>query len=218
MKFAKSFLPVLTVSLSLFTTVACAQDETIEASKMDPGKKVSSTIAGIRYSVPKGFEIEKSPYPRTVFLRSKESTAIFITITDSRPDNKTLNDIASNVVTEFAPAEQAFKWKPTGVDEEAASTFEVKGGSAKGQSKAKKVVQLYYKVLKNKNKFLTIGYVMDFGDETAAQSDFAYSSEGIVGGSMPAWYALTHVIVSITGEKYDDILDKLPTSLTAPIN
>ncbi|MEP7076132.1 MAG: hypothetical protein ABI878_09990 [Acidobacteriota bacterium] len=216
MRFAKLSLLVLIVLLGLFA-VAPAQDETVEVSKLDPGRKVSSTIAGIRYSVPKGFDIEKSPYPRTVFLRGKDSTAIFISTTDSRPDNKTLNDIASNVATEFAPAEQAFRWKPTGVDEEPASTFEIKGGSAKGQSKAKKVVQLYYKIIKNKTKFLTIGYIMDFGDETAAQSDFAFTSDGPVGGSMAAWYALTHVIVSVTSEKFDEVLDKLPTN-TPPVS
>jgi hypothetical protein len=217
MRLAKLSFPVLIVLLSLFAA-ASAQDETVEVSKLDPGRKISSTIAGIRYSVPKGFDIEKSPYPRTVFLRGKDSTAIFISISDNRPDNKMLNDIASNVATEFAPAEQSFRWKPTGVDEEPASTFEVKGGSAKGQSKAKKVVQLYYKIIRNKTKFLTIGYIMDFGDETAAQSDFAFTSDGPVGGSVSAWYALTHVIVSFTGEKFDDVLDKLPSNTSSISN
>lgn len=213
MNILRTLFPAI-ICLVLFHAVH-AQDE---VSSSDPGRKVSSTIAGIRFSVPKGFDIEKSPYPRTTFLRGKDSTAMFIVVTDSRPDNKTLNDIASNIATEFAPSEQVFKWKPTGIDEEPASTFEVKGGSAKGQSKAKKVVQLYYKVLKNKNKFLTVGYIMDFGDETAAQSDFAFTSDGIAGASMPAWYALTHVIVSITGEKFDEVLDKLPTSTPSVSN
>jgi hypothetical protein len=206
---------IFTLCIAFFFSTAIAQDE---PSQFDPGRNVSSTISGIRYSVPKGYKLEKSGAPNSAFLRGKNATAIFLKVSEAQPNSNELTEIASAAATQFLPSERSFKWKPTGVDSDAASKFEVAGGGAKGQSQAKKTVQVFYKVVKTQAKFITVGYIMEFGDETPAQSDFDFNADGSLGASMPAWYALAHVMVSLTHEKYDEVLEKLPVELTSPIN
>src|SRR5260221_1108432 len=140
---------VIFVGLSLFTSLAMGQDD---PSQNDPGHKANATVGTIKYSVPKGFAAEKTSSAKMAFLRSKENLALFVSVTDAKPDNKILNDLAASVAAQYLPAETAFKWKPTGVEPEPASKFEIAGGGAKGLSKGKRLVEFYYKGFHLKNR------------------------------------------------------------------
>jgi len=202
-------LPAIAIPLLaifIFANSSLAQDE----SPNDPGHKANATVGGVKYSVPKGFDLGKSSDPKLALLRAKDNVAIFLSISTARPDNKALNDAAAAVAALYVPTEEAFKWRPTGVDAEAASKFEVAGGSAKGLSKGKKLVQLYYKVIGIKGRYVTLGYMMEFGEQSPNQADYAFTLEGAGGNSMSARYAVVHIIASITSEPFQDIEDKLP--------
>jgi hypothetical protein len=192
--------------LPLFAVSALAQDE----SPDDPGHKANASVGSTKYSVPKGFDLEKSSNPRLALLRAKDNVAIFLSFSTTRPDNSGLNDTASTVAALYLPAEKDFKWKPTGVDPEEASKFEVAGGSAKGLSKGNKLVQLYYKVIGIKGRYITLGYIMEFGEQTPSQSNFAFTLDGTAGTSASTWHAIAHIVASITAEPFQDIDDKLP--------
>jgi len=197
-------IPLL--ALFILANSALAQDE----SPNDPGHKVNATVGGVKYSVPKGFELEKSSNPKVALLRAKDNVAIFLSVSATRPDNKALNDTAAAVAALYVPTEGDFKWKPTGVDAEAASKLELAGGGAKGLSKGKKFVQLYYKVIGIKGRYVTLGYMMEFGEQSPNQADYAFTADGAAGTSETARYGVVHIIASITSEPFQDIEDKLP--------
>jgi len=202
-------LPAIAITflaIFIFADFALAQDE----SPNDPGHKTNASAGVIKYSVPKGFDLENPSNGKTAFFRSKADLAIFVNVSNTRPDNKALNGLAAEVAGRYLPTEQDFKWKPTGVDADPASKFEVAGGSAKGLSKGKKLVQLYYKVIGIKGRYVTLGYMMEFGEQSPNQADYAFTLEGAGGNSMSARYAVVHIIASITSEPFQDIEDKLP--------
>jgi hypothetical protein len=68
-------------------------------------------------------------------------------------------------------------------------------------------IMIEYVSLKSKRHNIVTGYAIALGESGATVPDakWFFDVDGPAGGSMPALYALAHIIVSITGEKYKDI-------------
>ena len=175
------------------------------ASMQDPGHKEYSTVGEMKYSVPKGYSLEKTSNPRVAFMRHKKyALAIFVAVPDGDATDEYLTQLSATLTLQLAPNESGFKWKSIPGDSEGkVSKFQIGSGNTKGYND-KKLYQTDYITLQIKQKKVLAGYITELGEFNKSQK-FLWNLKGVAGLSMPGWYAQAHVIASITGEKYEEI-------------
>jgi hypothetical protein len=170
----------------------------------DPGHKEYAEIAGIKFSVPKRFDLQKPTNQNIAFmLRAEYGLGLFVAVPEGKIDDHYLTNLSSNLAARLFPQDSGFDWKllPEASFQKV-SDFEVATGNTKGFV-PKKLVQTDYIVLNVKRRDVVVGYVTRLGRD--ADAKYLFDLKGPAGMSMPGWHAEAHVIASITGEKYERI-------------
>jgi hypothetical protein len=170
----------------------------------DPGHKEDAEVAGVKFSVPNKFNLEKSSDSRVAFMRhEKYDLALFVAVPEKQTDDDYLIKLSDTLVSLQFPDEKNFKWKVLPfVSESKVSKYQTATGNTKGFNQ-KRFFQTDYKVLKVKDREIIVGYVTKLGQDKDAK--FLFDLKGPGGLSMPGWYAQAHIIASVTGEKYEEI-------------
>src|SRR5262245_14887971 len=177
---------------------------TAQLPSQDPGHKEYGEVAGVKFSVPKGFDLQKPSNENVAFmLRAEYGLGLFVAVPDGTIDEDYLTKLSNNLAAKLFPQESGFKWKilPQASSKKV-SDFEVATGNTKGFV-SKKLVQTDYIALNVNKRNVIVGYLNRLGREADAR--YLFDLEGPAGMSMPGWYAQAHVIASITGEKYERI-------------
>ena len=170
----------------------------------DPGSKQKTEIAGVKFSVPKGFNLEAGSDSRVAFMRhNKYSLALFVAVPNS-VDDKYLTALSTTLVSQLFPEEKDFKWKLSpGEPDKKVSRFQVADGSTKGFNN-KRLFQTHYITVNVNGREILVGYITELG-EFSNNAKYLFGLDGPGGMSMPGWYAQAHILASITGEKYEQI-------------
>ena len=171
----------------------------------DPGSKENSEIAAVKFSVPKGYDLEPSTDSRVAFMRhNKYDLALFVAVPD-KVDDTYLTALSNTLATQLFPAEKDFRWKllPDDEDEEKVSQFQTATGATKGFNN-KRLFQTHYITVGVNSRTILVGYITQLGQQSN-NAKWLFEQKGISGMSMPGWYAQAHVLASITGEKYEQI-------------
>ena len=183
----------------------CLSYVAAQLPSQDPGHKEDAQVAGVNFSVPNDFNLEKSAEPRIAFMRHKKyDLALFVAVPESAADDNYLTSLANSLVSVMSPNEKNFRWKMLldGPDNKV-SKFQTASGSSKGFN-GKKFFQTHYITVKVKDQQILVGYITQLGQHGNDQK-FLFELEGIGGASMPGWYAQAHILASVTGEKYAQI-------------
>ena len=187
--------PILFV-LCLFVAAPCWA----QLPSQDPGHKEYSEVAGIKFSVPKRFDVQKPATSNVVFmLRAEYELGLFVAVPDAQVDEKYLTDLSNTLASKLLPKENGFQWKllPDRSDKKV-SDFQVGGGNTKGLN-GKKLIQTDYILIDVKGRKAIVGYITKLGRDSDGQ--YLFDLKTPAGMSMPGWYAQAHIIASITGEK-----------------
>jgi hypothetical protein len=186
-----------------------------QSYSQDPGHKEKGEIAGTEFSVPNGFNLERSSDLKVAFMRHEniEHLALFVSVSEKQADDKYLTKFSNTLVSLLFPNEKDFRWKVlpsiSGVKR---SKYQTAAGNTKGFNQ-KKFFQIDYKILKVNNREIIVGYITKLGEDNEAK--FLFSTDRPMGGSVLGWHAQAHIIASITGERYEEV--NPPTTLrTAP--
>ena len=170
----------------------------------DPGHKEYADVAGVKFSVPRRFKLQKSSDQTVAFmLQAEYGLGLFVTVADGKIDDDYLTHLSINMAAKLFPQDSGFDWKiMPDPSFKRVSDFEVATGNTKGFL-PRKLVQTDYIVLNVKGRNVIVGYVTRLGSD--ADAKYLFDLQGPAGMSMPGWYAQAHVIASITGEKYERI-------------
>lgn len=197
---------MLIILLLLFVTGATFGQEYTD----DPGHKMFATVLGVKFSVPKGFDIETQSDLSIAFMgKRKYNIAEFVAVSKVKVDKEYLSRLGDALAKQMYPKQSAFRWKFVGDGEMGLhkSKFQTTAGDLKGINDASGFVEVSYVVLNIRDQTIVTGYVTGLGDKDGKNPEakflFGLDTEG--GASMPGLYALAHIIASITGEKYTDI-------------
>lgn len=185
--------------------VLCLSSSAAQLPSQDPGHKEDAQFAGVNFSVPNGFNLEKSAEPRIAFMRHKKyDLALFVAVPEGAADDNYLTSLSNSLVSHLSPNDKEFRWKMLldGPDSKV-SKFQTASGSTKGFN-GKKFFQIHYITVNVKDHQFLVGYITQLGQHGNNQR-FLFESEGEGGMSMPGWYAQAHILASITGEKYAEI-------------
>lgn len=196
-KHARVLLMVSFVLMSVSSV--CAQ-----LPSQDPGSKQKTAIDGVKFSVPRNFNLEASSDPRVAFMRhEKYDLALFVALPNKTDDNY-LTALSNTLVSQLFPTEKEFRWKLSPLDEDGkVSRFQTVSGSTKGFNN-KRAFQTHFIAIKVDGREILVGYIIQIGQwNNDAKALFEREEES--GMSMPGWYAQAHTIASITGEKYKEI-------------
>lgn len=175
------------------------------ASSQDPGHQEFSSVSGVKFSVPKGYTLEKSSDPSISLMRHKKyALGLFVAVPTGAPDGDYLKQLSNSLTAIMDPTQKKFEWKVLpGPEDDKVSRFQTGGGNTKGYN-GKKFYQTDYIVVNVGGKVSLIGYITELGQFNNSQK-FLYDLKGPGGMSMPGWYAQAHIIASVTGEKYEEI-------------
>ncbi len=171
----------------------------------DPGHKEEAEIAGIKFSIPNGFNLHKSGDSGVAFMRhNKYDLALFVAAPKTQIDNGYLTSLSNTLVSLLFPDEKDFRWKLLPSDSaNKVSDFQVATGNTKGFN-GKRLFQTDYISVKIKDREVLVGYITQLG-QFNNDAKYLFDLKGVAGMSMPGWYAQAHVIASVTGEKYERI-------------
>ena len=185
--------------------VLCHSSSVVQLPSQDPGHKEDAQVAGVNFSVPNDFNLEKSAESRMAFMRHKKyDLALFVAVPERAADDNYLTSLSDSLVSQLSSNDKKFRWKLLldGPDSKV-SKFQTASGSTKGFN-GKKFFQTHYITVKVKDQQVLVGYITQLGQHGNNQR-FLFESEGEGGMSMPGWYAQAHILASITGEKYAEI-------------
>src|SRR5215813_1145753 len=174
-----------------------ASSVSAQLPSQDPGHKEYAEVAGVKFSVPKRFDLQKSSDHNIAFmLRAEYGLGLFVAVPDGKFDDAYLTNLSNIVAAKLFPQDSGFNWKtlPHPLSEKV-SDFEVATGNTKGFI-PKKLVQTDYIVLNVNERNVIVGYVNRLGGDSDAK--YLFDLKGPAGMSMPDWYAQAHVIASIT--------------------
>jgi hypothetical protein len=183
--------------------------------QLDPGHKTEITIDGIKFSCPKGFTVQTvSGFVTARLMRndkSKGRAGIFVMLPGKTVNNEFIEEIATALASALLKKGPAYKWKRETVYEKV-SKFETSGGGLLGFD-GQKLVCIRYHLLSLDGKDVLVGEVFKLSQGEEAKRDFddgllSLRPDNIVGES--------HVIASLTGEKYSDIMGKPPGIIVLP--
>lgn len=170
----------------------------------DPGHKEYAEVGGVKFSVPKRFDLQKPSDQNIAFmLRAEYGLGLFVAVPDGTINEAYLTKLSNNVAAKLFPQDRGFDWKILPhASSQKVSDFAVATGNTKGFV-PKKLVQTDYIALNVNGRNVIVGYVNRLGSDADAR--YLFNLKGPAGMSMPGWYAQAHVIASITGEKYERI-------------
>jgi hypothetical protein len=171
----------------------------------DPGHKEDAEVAGVKFSVPNGFNLEKSPDSTVAFMRhDKYDLALFVGVPGRQVDDEYLTGLSNTLVSLLFPKEKGFRWKllPSGSDKKV-SKFQTASGNTKGYN-GDKLFQTDYITVKVDGREIMVGYITRLG-QYSNDEKYLFDQKGAGGFSMPGWYAQAHILASVTGEKYEQI-------------
>jgi hypothetical protein len=190
---------------SVVFVMLCCVAASAQLPSQDPGHKEDAEVAGVKFSVPNSFNLEKSSDSRVAFMRHKEyDLALFVTVPGQQIDHKYLTSLSNTLVSLLFPKEKDFRWKLLPRESvRKVSKFQTAGGNSKGFN-GKKFFQTDYIIVKVKDQEVLVGYITQLG-QFSNNAKYLFDLEGVGGGSMPGWYAQAHILASITSEKYEDI-------------
>lgn len=199
--FRKSNARVLLVACCVLIS---ASSLSAQLPSQDPGSKHKAEVAGVTFSVPKGFKLEASSESRVAFMRhNKYDLALFVAVPD-KVDDTYLTALSDTLVSQLFPKEGDFKWKLLPGDPESkVSRFEKANGATKGFND-KRFFQTHYITVEVNDRAILVGYITQLG-QWNNDAKWLFEREGASGMSMPGWYAQAHILASITGEKYEQI-------------
>ncbi|MBV9215642.1 MAG: hypothetical protein JO053_05650 [Acidobacteria bacterium] len=200
-----SALPLMLTLILLSGAVSTSGQGFSLASSQDPGHQEFSTVSGVKFSVPKGYTVEKTNDPSISLMRHKKyPLALFVAVPSGEVDANYLKQLSNSLTATMDPSQKKFDWKVLpGPDDDKVSRFQTAGGNTKGFN-GKKLYQTDYIVVKADGKVSLIGYITELGEFNNSQK-YLYDLKGPGGMSMPGWYAQAHIIASVTGERYEEI-------------
>ena len=171
----------------------------------DPGHKQDADVAGIKFSVPNSFNVEKLADPRIAFMRNKKyDLAMFVAVPERATDDDYLRSLSESLVSQLSPKDKNFRWKILfDATDGKVSKFQTSSGNTKGFN-GEKFYQTHYITVDVNGQRILVGYITQLGEYSNNQK-YLFDLEGAGGGSMPGWYAQAHILASITGEKYAEI-------------
>lgn len=193
------------VLVSFVCVVMSFGSATAQLPSQDPGHKEDAEVAGVKFSVPNGFNLEKSSDSRVAFMRHKQyDLALFVAVPEAQVDDKYLTSLSNTLVLQLFPKEKDFQWKMLPSESESnVSRFQTADGNTKGFN-GKKFFQTDYITVKVKDREILVGYITQLG-QYGNNAKYLFDLTGVGGMSMPGWYAQAHILASVTGEKYEDI-------------
>ena len=204
--FPDRFITEITCGLVvLFLVGLSSRIAAVQLRSQDPGHKESARVAGVEFSVPKGFILEKTSDSRVAFMRhNKYDLALFVAVPEKQVDDEYLTVLSNTLVSQLFPAEKEFRWKllPSESDTRV-SQFQTASGNTKGFN-AKRLFQTDYITVRVNERTILVGYITQLG-EFSNNAKYLYDLKGVAGMSMPGWYAQAHVLASVTGEEYERI-------------
>jgi hypothetical protein len=173
----------------------------------DPGHKVDVMIDGIKFSCPKGFTVQTvSGYVTARLMRHDKSMAgVLVMLTGKNINNEFIEGIANAMASALLKDGAAYKWNRD-IAYAKVSKFETSGGGLVGFD-GQKLVCFQYRLLSLDGKDVLVGEVFKLLEGAEAKRAF---DNGLGGMSMYSAAGESHVIASLTGEMYSDIMGTLP--------
>jgi hypothetical protein len=173
----------------------------------DPGHKAEVTIDGIKFSCPKGFSLQTvSGYATARLMRHNRGIAgVFVMLPGKNINNEFFEGIANALASTLLKDGAAYKWNRDTAYAKV-SKFETSGGGLVGFD-GQKLVCFQYRLLSLDGKDVLVGQVFKLLEGGEAKRAF---DNGLGGTSMDSVAGVSHVIVSLTGERYSDIMGTLP--------
>jgi len=177
----------------------------------DPGHKAEVTIDGIKFSCPKGFTVQAvSGFVTTRLMRndkSKGGAGIFVMLPGKTINNEFIEEIATALASALLKKGAVYKWKRwTAYEKVSKRKFETSIGGLLGFD-GQKLVCFQYRLLSLDGKDVLVGEVFKLLEGAEAKRAF---DNGLGGMSMYSAAGESHVIASLTGEMYSDIMGTLP--------
>ncbi len=181
----------------------------------DPGQKEEVAIGSVKFSCPKGYTVQAvSGFATTRLLRnnkSKGGAGVFVMLPGKNINNEFIEEIANALASALFKKGASYKWKRD-TDYAKVSKFETSGGGLLGFD-GQKLVCFHHHLLSLDGKDVLVGQVFKLSQGVEAKRAF---DDGL-GGLRPDNIAgETHVIASLTGEKYNDIIGKPPAIIGVP--
>jgi hypothetical protein len=169
----------------------------------DPGHKEEVTIGSIKFSCPKGFTVQTpSGFATTRLLRNdKHGVGVFVMLPDKDVNDALIEEVANAMTLAFLKESATYKWKSDGAYARV-SKFEISGGGLVGFD-GKKLVCFQYRLLTIKEKEILVGEIFKLSRGEEAKRAF---ENGLGGMSIDGASGESHVIASLTGETYSDIM------------
>ena len=175
--------------------------------QLDPGHKAEVTIDGIKFSCPKGFTVQTvSGFVTTRLMRhGKDRAGVFVMLPGKNINSEFIEEIANALASRLLKEDgAAYKWKRDTAYAKV-SKFETSGGGLVGFD-GQKLVCLQYRLLSLEGKDVLVGKVFELLQGAEAKRAF---DNGLGGMSIYSAAGESHVIASLTGEKYSDIMGVL---------
>ena len=194
-----------TVLVSLVFVVLSLGSASAQLPSQDPGHKEDAEVAGVKFSVPNSFNLERLTNSRVAFMRHKQyDLALFVAVPQNQVDDAYFTNLSNTLVAQLFPKEKTFRWKllPSTSDRKI-SKFQTVSGNTKGFNE-RKFFQTDYIAVKVKDREILVGYITQLGQYDNS-AKYLFDLKGAGGMSMPGWYAQAHILASVTGEKYEEI-------------
>lgn len=192
-----SYIAILTILGSATFNQIC---EAKQAST-NPGSSGFYTVAGIRFSYPKGFKrSNKLPGADTYLFFNKDQIGLIVKKVESKLTQKEAHKLGSDVLQSYVTDKGNFEWKTLQRDDRI-SKFEIQterllGFNGIGQA------TFQFRIVEVKEVKLLVGY---FAYPTPGREDKKRFENGL-GFDCACWEVQAHIIASITGESYDSIM------------
>lgn len=173
----------------------------------DPGHKQDAEIAGVKFSVPNGFNLEPSVDVAISFMRhEKYHLALFVAVPNAQIDKVYLTALSNSLVSQFLPQEKSFDWKwwpYTSSDK--MSKYQIGRGNTTGFNN-KRFVMTDYFIIQTQGREVIVGYIALIAPRKNAEfAENLFNLKKVGARSEPGWHGEAHVMASITGETYEEI-------------
>lgn len=199
--FAPSQRASMLLLIALLSCLAASSAFTQKLPSQDPGHQENARIAGLKYSVPKRFDLKRAGDASIAIMKHQEyQLTLFVTVPAQPITNDYLIKLSNTLAPQVFSAEENFAWKVIpNASGSKVSKYQKGAGNTKGFN-GKKFIQTDYIIIKVHGQYVLAGYVTALGGDRDGK--FLFDLDGVAGSSMPGWYAQAHIIASLTGERY----------------
>jgi hypothetical protein len=189
---------IILLAIAIVSGVSSGRAQQVSSHCLGPGK--AAEIAGVKFTVPQCFKLERAADGRVAFMRHQtDHLALFVVVADRQADDSYLTNVSNNLVSQLLPQQKGFSWKILRqTSGRKISAHETSRGVVKGHNE-EIFVQTDYVALKAQGHDVLIGSVATFG--TRAKAKYLYEAERSE-YSFPGWQGLFHLIASVTGESH----------------